>query len=35
MSYGFLSENAGFSELLDKNGLIFIGPPPFAISGTL
>ena len=24
--YGFLSENASFAELVEKNGLIFIGP---------
>src|SRR5512139_2624180 len=24
--YGFLSENAGFCELLEKNGIVFIGP---------
>lgn len=29
--YGFLSENAEFSELCDKNGIVFIGPPPGAI----
>jgi acetyl-CoA carboxylase biotin carboxylase subunit len=28
--YGFLSENADFSELCAKNGLVFIGPPPEA-----
>ncbi len=29
--YGFLSENAGFAEEVEKNGLIFIGPKPKAI----
>ncbi|MBU2525172.1 MAG: acetyl-CoA carboxylase biotin carboxylase subunit [Bacteroidetes bacterium] len=29
--YGFLSENAVFSEMVEKNGLIFIGPKPKAI----
>ena len=29
--YGFLSENARFSELCRERGLIFIGPPPEAI----
>jgi propionyl-CoA carboxylase alpha chain len=24
--YGFLSENASFAELAEKNGIIFIGP---------
>ncbi|HEX4049224.1 MAG TPA: acetyl-CoA carboxylase biotin carboxylase subunit [Elusimicrobiota bacterium] len=28
--YGFLSENADFSELCAKRGLVFIGPPPEA-----
>ena len=28
--YGFLSENADFSELCAKRGLTFIGPPPAA-----
>ncbi len=28
--YGFLSENADFSELCAKRGLVFIGPPPAA-----
>ena len=28
--YGFLSENADFSELCAKRGLTFIGPPPSA-----
>lgn len=30
--YGFLSENAKFAETLIKNGIIFIGPSPEAIS---
>lgn len=30
--YGFLSENAGFSERCKQEGLIFIGPPASAIS---
>jgi acetyl/propionyl-CoA carboxylase alpha subunit len=29
--YGFLSENAAFSELCQKNGIIFIGPDPHSI----
>jgi propionyl-CoA carboxylase alpha chain len=29
--YGFLSENRGFAEALDKAGVIFIGPPAGAI----
>jgi propionyl-CoA carboxylase alpha chain len=29
--YGFLSENAGFAEALDKEGVTFIGPPVRAI----
>eukprot|EP00960_Hanusia_phi_P076649 768590-Hanusia_phi.AAC.20 len=29
--YGFLSENAGFAERLEKEGLVFIGPSPFSI----
>ncbi|MBF6609498.1 MAG: biotin carboxylase, partial [Flavobacterium sp.] len=29
--YGFLSENADFSEEASRNGLIFIGPKPEAI----
>ncbi|MFI5362371.1 MAG: acetyl/propionyl/methylcrotonyl-CoA carboxylase subunit alpha [Elusimicrobiota bacterium] len=28
--YGFLSENADFSELCAERGLVFIGPPPSA-----
>jgi len=30
--YGFLSENAEFSERCEREGIIFIGPPPHAIS---
>jgi len=30
--YGFLSENASFAKMLAKEGVTFIGPPPFAIS---
>jgi acetyl-CoA carboxylase, biotin carboxylase subunit len=30
--YGFLSENAVFSERCAKEGIIFIGPDPYAIS---
>lgn len=30
--YGFLSENAAFSERCKKEGIIFIGPDPYAIS---
>jgi 3-methylcrotonyl-CoA carboxylase alpha subunit len=29
--YGFLSENAKFSETLAQNGIVFIGPPASAI----
>lgn len=29
--YGFLSENAEFSEKVEKNGLVFIGPKAKAI----
>ncbi|MGI9546762.1 MAG: acetyl-CoA carboxylase biotin carboxylase subunit, partial [Flavobacteriaceae bacterium] len=29
--YGFLSENANFAEMVEKNGLIFIGPKSKAI----
>ncbi len=30
--YGFLSENAGFSDLCQQNGIIFMGPSAYAIS---
>jgi len=30
-SYGFLSENATFSERLAREGIVFIGPPASAI----
>ncbi len=30
--YGFLSENAGFAETLEKEGVAFIGPKPLAIN---
>ncbi len=29
--YGFLSENPGFAELLDKHNIIFVGPPASAV----
>lgn len=29
--YGFLSENAAFAQLVEDNGIIFIGPKPHAI----
>ncbi|CAN7189799.1 acetyl-CoA carboxylase biotin carboxylase subunit [Rhizobium sp. LjRoot30] len=29
--YGFLSENAGFAEMVEAAGLVFIGPPSAAI----
>ena len=29
--YGFLSENAEFAELCEQEGIIFIGPSPYAI----
>lgn len=31
--FGFLSENAGFAALVEKNGLLWIGPNPRAIDG--
>ena len=30
-SYGFLSENADFVELIESKGLTFVGPPASAI----
>lgn len=30
--YGFLSENEGFAQQVQDTGLIFVGPPPTAIS---
>ena len=30
--YGFLAENAVFAEMVESNGLVWIGPSPFAIS---
>ncbi len=30
--YGFLSENAGFAEKVEKEGIVFIGPSPASIS---
>lgn len=30
--YGFLSENAAFAERCEKEGIIFIGPSPYAIN---
>ena len=32
--YGFLSENENFSEMCDKNGIIFIGQPAKAYGTT-
>jgi len=29
--YGFLAENAKFAELCERQGIIFIGPPPYAV----
>ncbi len=29
--YGFLSENAGFAEMVNKEGIVFVGPSPHAI----
>ena len=29
--FGFLSENAGFVQLLEKNSINFVGPPTSAI----
>lgn len=30
--YGFLSERADFAELVEANGIIWVGPPPTAVS---
>ena len=30
--YGFLSENAGFAQLCQDNGIAFVGPPASAIT---